>query len=109
MIDSVSGSSGWGSVATGQQAASWNTAATSGTLAGNTVSAALDPFGAGHSSMPMDKQTMGAMVVTSTLDRFNGPVLAGQGNSAAMAEDYNFNKSVLEPWTGKGTVLDTLA
>lgn len=56
--------------------------------------------------MPMDRQTMGAMVVTSTLDRLNGPVLAGSGSSAAMAEDYNFNKSVLMPWTGKGTFLD---
>ena len=103
MLDAISSGGGWSAAVAGNQQSSWMPLA-SGKGAGG--AGGMSAVAASPDSMPMDRQTMGAMVVTSTLDRLNGPVLAGSGSSAAMAEDYNFNKSVLMPWTGKGTFLD---
>lgn len=45
----------------------------------------------GMASAPMDKQTFGAAVVSKTLDYMN----AGQGHDNGMAQSYDFQKSVL--------------
>lgn len=60
-------------------------------------------------SAGMDKQMFGAAVVSKTLDYMNGPSFGGgKGLSAAMAADYAFNKDVLSPLSGKGTILDAI-
>ncbi len=85
-----------GQDAAGQSAAAVNTAPMDQqTFGAAVVSKTLDYMnGQGSSSQdlaPMDKQTFGAAVVSKTLDYMN----SGNSSSSAMAQNYDFQKSVL--------------
>ncbi len=77
------------------------------TLGASVVTKTLDTLNnSGSSLAPVDKQTFGAAVVSKTLDYMNS---GGTGNAmdmGGMSQTYDFSKDVLGAYTGTGTIAD---
>lgn len=104
-MDSINGIGGMGGLsAMGLDAMSQMNSATMNyvdRMVAETINPAMSQTGV---PSPMDKETFGASLVSSTLDTMNTDPFGSDSSS-----DYSFQKSVLGAYAGLGGVVDTSA